>query len=191
MPFRVLRYMVRIWDRWLTDRQLRGERPKSLPAILPIVLVHAAGGWTAPVSMQDLYAVPADVLPAVLRHLPCFELVLDDLSQQTDGQIRAKAEVGLGLLALLLMRHSRDGADLLDRLGEWTDVWRAVSSAPDGTQALRMALRYVALAAEPATLQDLNARCGREPCRHVSWCPAWPTHPITSRRLRRPERARG
>jgi predicted transposase YdaD len=158
MPFRLLRYMVRIWDKWLADRESRDERPKTLPAIVPVVLAHAEGGWTAPLSMQQLYALPADVLPVVGRYLPSFDLVLDDLSQQTDDQFRARAHVGLGLLALLLMRHSRDGAQLMARLTEWGDVWRAVWQAPDGRQALGMVMRYVALAVEPATLQDLTRK---------------------------------
>jgi flagellar biosynthesis/type III secretory pathway protein FliH len=43
----------------------------------------------------------------------------------------------------------------LERFTVWTDVWRAVCEAPDQQQALFMALRYVALATEPATMQDL------------------------------------
>jgi hypothetical protein len=158
MPFRMLRYMVRIWEKWMADREEKGERPKVLPAIIPVLLAHAQGGWTAPVSMRDLYALPGDVMPAMIRHLPQFELVLDDLSLRTDEELRARAHAGLGLLALLLLRHSRDGAELLARLSEWGDVWRAVWEAPEGRQAFAMALRYVALAAEPATLQDLTKK---------------------------------
>jgi predicted transposase YdaD len=154
MPFRLLRYMVRIWDRWLADRGGQ-EHPKTLPAIVPVVLAHAEGGWTAPVSMQELYGIAPDILHAVQEHLPRFEMVLDDLSCQSDEELRAKAHAGLGLLALFLMRWSRNGTELLERLAEWSDVWRAVWEAPDGRQALGMALRYAALAAEPATLQDL------------------------------------
>jgi hypothetical protein len=158
MPFRLLRYMVRIWEKWLADRESQGEHAKTLPAIVPVVLAHAEGGWSAPVAMQDLYALPRDILLAVQAHLPQFDLILDDLSQQTDEMLRGRAQAGLGLLALLLMRHARDGAELLDRLTEWSDVWRAVWEAPDGRQALGMAFRYVALAVEPATLQDLTRK---------------------------------
>jgi Putative transposase, YhgA-like len=65
MAFRMLRYLVRIWDKWLADREKAGERPKALPPIVLVLLAHAEGGWTAPVSMQGLYALPADLLPAV------------------------------------------------------------------------------------------------------------------------------
>jgi hypothetical protein len=105
--------------------------------------------------MQELYALPADILPAVQQYLPRFDMVLDDLSRQTDEELRSKAQAGLGLLALVLLRWSRNGTELLERFTVWTDVWRAVCEAPDQQQALFMALRYVALATEPATMQDL------------------------------------
>jgi predicted transposase/invertase (TIGR01784 family) len=41
MPFRLLRYEVRIWDRWLDDQ----KGATTLPAIIPVVLCHAEGGW--------------------------------------------------------------------------------------------------------------------------------------------------
>jgi hypothetical protein len=146
--------MVRIWDKWLADRE--AERPKALPAIVPVVLAHAEGGWTAPVSMQEIYALPPDVLSAVQQHLPHFELVLDDLSRRSDQELRARALEGLGLLALLLMRWSRNAPELMARLGQWGDAWRAVWEAPDGHQALGMVVRYLALATEPVALQDLT-----------------------------------
>jgi hypothetical protein len=55
-------------------------------------------------------------------------------------------------------RQENAAAELLDRLTEWGDVWRAVWDAPDGRQALGMTIRYVALAVEPATLQDLTRK---------------------------------
>lgn len=36
MPYRMLRYALRIWDRWLTEH----EGARSLPPLLPLVLFH-------------------------------------------------------------------------------------------------------------------------------------------------------
>ena len=53
MPLRLLRYMLRTWDWWL------GEHPKAkhIPAIIPVVLSHAEGGWRKPTSLGELYGL--------------------------------------------------------------------------------------------------------------------------------------
>jgi hypothetical protein len=62
----------------------------------------------------------------------------------------------VGRLALLVMRWSRSGPELLGRLLQWSDLLRAVWQAPDGRRALGLVIRYMALATEPVTLQDLT-----------------------------------
>jgi hypothetical protein len=52
MPLRLLKYMTRIWDRWLAGRR---SRPDRLPAIIPVVMSHAQGGWSAATSMHELF----------------------------------------------------------------------------------------------------------------------------------------
>jgi predicted transposase/invertase (TIGR01784 family) len=44
MAFRLLRYLVRIWERWLADH----PRAELLPAVVPVVLYHGAEAWSAP-----------------------------------------------------------------------------------------------------------------------------------------------
>jgi predicted transposase/invertase (TIGR01784 family) len=55
MPLRLLRYMVRIWERHVQDK---GER--SLPLIIPLVLYQGAVLWTAPRRLRELLAVPGE-----------------------------------------------------------------------------------------------------------------------------------
>src|ERR1700722_20125577 len=43
MPFRILKYMVRIWDRWLTDH----NGTNALPLVLPVLLHNGKSGWKA------------------------------------------------------------------------------------------------------------------------------------------------
>ena len=74
MSFRLLRYMVRIWERHLAG-DVRGDR---LPMILPIVLHHSATGWTAATQFSDLLDIAPDLFPAVAELVPRFRSVIDD-----------------------------------------------------------------------------------------------------------------
>ncbi len=44
MLFRLQRYMVRIWDKWLRENR----EAEGLPPIVPVVLAHAKDGWSKP-----------------------------------------------------------------------------------------------------------------------------------------------
>jgi len=50
MAFRLLRYLLRIWERWRTEQAGPGTR-KTLPVVLPVVLYHGAEPWS--VALHD------------------------------------------------------------------------------------------------------------------------------------------
>ena len=54
MLFRLLRYMVRIWERWWKAH----PDAQRLPLLIPIVLYHGAERWSAPLAFEDRVAVP-------------------------------------------------------------------------------------------------------------------------------------
>lgn len=73
MPLRSLRYMVAIWTRWLEDN----KGAKTVPAIVPVVLSDAPGGWRWPVSMGELFSIPDELRSELQPFLPEFRFVLD------------------------------------------------------------------------------------------------------------------
>jgi len=151
MPLRLLRYMIRIWDRWLKDHL----DAKAIPVIVPVVLAHADGGWRAPVSMHELYALPDDLMSSVASCVPQFRFVLDDLSERSDEELMTRTSQALGIMALLLMRHVRDEEDPSGRFLEWNALSRAVWGAPDGRAALGMLVRYLVVANKRTKIQNL------------------------------------
>jgi hypothetical protein len=153
MAFRLLRYMVGIWDRWLADH----ANARKLPAIVPVVLSHVEGGWRGATSMQELYDLPDDMVRAASPHLPAFEFVLDDLLQRTDEELRRRLLPPVGRVALALFRWGRSEPDLLSHLKVYGAELQAMWHGPDGKRALVSVFRYVALAREPVTLQDLGS----------------------------------
>ncbi|WP_239381164.1 Rpn family recombination-promoting nuclease/putative transposase, partial [Frankia sp. CIT1] len=75
MAFRMLRYVVRIWDRYLADH----PRASRLPVVIPLVVHHNDRAWTAPVEVADLVDLDVGLIEAWREYLPRFRFLLDDL----------------------------------------------------------------------------------------------------------------
>lgn len=86
MAYRVLRYMVRIWGRWLRGRS---EAPHHLPPILPIVVYHGESEWSAARDFRDLVPLP-EGLGGAAQLVPSFRYLLDDLSVADEEGIRGR-----------------------------------------------------------------------------------------------------
>ncbi|MEP7125446.1 MAG: Rpn family recombination-promoting nuclease/putative transposase, partial [Byssovorax sp.] len=104
MSFRLLRYEVRIWERWLRDN----PEAHKLPVILPVVLHHSVAGWTGGVAFADLLDVDEATLVDVAPYVPNFRFVLEDISHETDEALRARAITALARLSLWCLRHARE-----------------------------------------------------------------------------------
>jgi predicted transposase/invertase (TIGR01784 family) len=157
MAFRLLRYLVRIWERWLADH----PRAKALPIIVPVVLYHGAEAWSAPVVFDALFDIPDAVRPALAPHLVRFAYLVDDLSEIPDERLRARAMTALGRLVEACFKHARTRPDLLEILSGWADVLREVVSVPNGLEALVLVMRYILLVndhVEPDALQAFLER---------------------------------
>jgi predicted transposase/invertase (TIGR01784 family) len=139
MPWRVLRYMVRIWDRFLEESR---DARQQLPFILPMVLYNGDRNWTAPLQFHELFRgpLPEEARRQLLEHVPAFEYQLQDLSEMDDEELQGLA---LRRLVLLSMKHARK-ADFWQRLPAWLDTLRAVTEQPaDGLRALEAVWRYL------------------------------------------------
>jgi predicted transposase/invertase (TIGR01784 family) len=53
MPLRMLRYLIRIWDRFLEEH----PKAKRLPMIVPLVVYQGSRRWTYPVELSELLDV--------------------------------------------------------------------------------------------------------------------------------------
>ncbi|WP_437946494.1 Rpn family recombination-promoting nuclease/putative transposase [Sorangium sp. So ce296] len=154
MAFRLLAYMVRIWQRHLE----RHPEATRLPAILPVVLHHDETCWSAAVSFQELLDVPPGTLALMAEHVPQFRFVLDDISKEEDDALRARAMTALGRLVLWCFRLARDPRDLEERVSAWREVLREVHQAPDGVAALRRVWHYIFIVVNPSEPEKLLPR---------------------------------
>jgi len=114
MAYRVLRYMVRIWGRWLRERS--DEAPQRLPPILPIVVYHGESEWSAARDFQSLVELP-EALVGAAELVPSFRYVLDDLRRAGDEEIRSREAPPDATLAWIFFSqaYERDrGAEVLE-----------------------------------------------------------------------------
>lgn len=152
MPYRLMVYIVRIWEAWRSDHPDATE----VPAVLPLVLYHGQAAWTAPPDLLGVLALPPDARSALGRHLPRLEYLLLDLSRFRDEELRRGA---LGGLALLLLKHIRDD-DLVDRLPAWADLFARVWRSPGGLRVIEWVIRYIMDANPVATFPLIDAKLG-------------------------------
>ena len=158
MAFRLLRYQVRIWEEWLS----RNPEATTLPVIIPVVMYHGQTAWTSARWFGDVLAVPPEVRPVVARHLVQFEYLLNDLSEISDEDLRARAFTAVAKLTALCFKYARTSPDFLSILGRWIDVVREVASAPNGLSALAQLLCYILQVNEHVQRDELQELLTRE-----------------------------
>ncbi len=152
MAFRLLCYLVAIWKGYRAQH----PRAKKLPAILPIVVHHSATGWTAPVAFEDLLDADAELLAALGPYVPRFRFLLDDLSVQTDAELRAQAKMTPGgRVVILSLKHGRAPVEIRIR------VLSPDGRAPGARDVLAAILRYI-LETSRAELATLRAQLARQ-----------------------------
>jgi len=154
MAFRLLEYMVRIWE----DHLRKHPGARRLPAILPVVLHHSETGWRADVTFEALLDLDPDTLAAVAEYVPRFRFVLDDISAEPDEALRQRPITALGKLVLWCLRHSRAPDKLVQRLPEWADLVREVRAAPDGVAVLAAIWRYILAVSDRKRPEEVLAR---------------------------------
>ena len=92
------------------------------------------------------------------KHLPQFEMMLDDLGAQSDDSLRARAISALGRLCLFCLRHAREPQVLLEQLRRWVDLIREIQTAPGGSDALVLIWRYIMITNGQATPEAVVAQ---------------------------------
>jgi hypothetical protein len=176
MAFRMLSYLMAIWKGYRAQH----PRARKLPPILPIVVHHSPTGWTAPIAFEDLLDADAQLLDALGPYVLRFRFLLDDLSSQSDADLRARTQMTPGgRVAILSLKHGRD------QVAVRIQVLAPDGRAPAARDVLASALRYIleTSRAEPTTLRALLARqVGREAAEEIM---------TTADMLRREGEARG
>jgi len=141
MPFRILAYIVRIWEAFLRDN----PGAKRLPAIVPVVLYHSERdgvAWSGPTKLSQIIDLAPAQLASFAGLVPELEFILDDISRSEDEDLRKRTAEAAA--ALFLLRDARSKKkNLLDGLERWQPVLAQIAEAPDALQALCALLEYI------------------------------------------------
>jgi predicted transposase YdaD len=157
MPFRLLRYMVRIWEHWLEKH----KQATALPAIVPVVLYHGDERWSAARAFDALLDVPQAVRPALAESVVRFAYVLDDLSKVPDERLRARDP--MTAFVDLCLKHAGRGALFVEILSRSGDLVREAYRGPHGGgEVFRFVWSYISVVADTKYHQALAAILVRE-----------------------------
>ncbi|WP_169812134.1 Rpn family recombination-promoting nuclease/putative transposase, partial [Nocardia arizonensis] len=160
MALRILEYVVRIWNHYLTDV----PAARSVPAVLPLV-VHcnpAGRRWTAAMDIFDLIDLSPGARAVAEPYLPRFRYVLDDISGVDVDRLSARGLTPQALLMLALIKIVPANVDLAAGLGGLVDVVGAVLGAPGGLRDFQVALAYIIRVGDidPAELEAFTDQLG-------------------------------
>lgn len=144
MPYRMLRYMLGLWERWMKDH----PAATKLPVILPLVVSHDPKGWRGAATLGAVYDLAAETLADLEPWVPMFHLAVDDLSAKDDAELRGRAEDALTQLVLLALKHARTTDDIEQVLVEWRDLLRRLARTRSGVEALATVMRYLYLVSQ-------------------------------------------
>jgi hypothetical protein len=162
MALRLLRYMLRIWEWFLTN----SPDAKRLPAILPLVLAHGPRRWNAPMEFLTLMDLPEPTRKVLRPFVPNFRYALDDLARFDDAALLSRAMTEYAKLTLFFLQNARSGSGWFTRLGTWGDVFRALLRRPTGARALTTLVHYVSLVVDGPVSEEfrkaLEAAAGPE-----------------------------
>ena len=142
VALQLLRYMVQIWE-----QALRQNSPAQLPPIVPVVVYHGVDAWLVDTRFRGLF----EDRPALAGYVPDFRYQLCDLSEYSDEEI--SGEVMLKV-TLLILKHVFD-SELGTRLPGILSLMRDLAQARSGLEYLETALRYLTVAADQLSDNDL------------------------------------
>lgn len=107
MPYRMLGYVMRIWDAY------RNKHPKTrtLPLVIPLVVHHNRHPWVGPTNISDLIDVDQEMAKKLSEYLPRFTFLLDDLAVVDEDALRARTMTPQARLTLMLLKAARTTHD--------------------------------------------------------------------------------
>lgn len=142
MAFRMLVYIVGIWNRYLDEY----PNAKYLPVVIPLV-VHSGpntGRWNKPLELLELIDVDSAVLPALEPHVPRLQILLDDLGGMDAAQLRARPDLTPHMRVTYFLHKVVAGNPAL--VGDLREIFsdlKEVATGPHRRADLEMCVNYI------------------------------------------------
>jgi hypothetical protein len=145
MPFRFLRYMVRVWERWLRDN----APATKLPVVLPLLLHHGPEGWRAAPELAEMFDANPALLEATRPFQPHFRFLLDDLALLSLEDLASRVASELTRLVRLALWCSRSLERLLGAAPRMGAIMATLGDDDRTRELLRQLLVYLHKTAPP------------------------------------------
>jgi predicted transposase YdaD len=159
--FQLLRYVVRVHDRW------RQEHPqaRALPPVLPFVVHHGDAAWSAPRSVRalvELEGLPAGVAVFLRELQPELTFLLDDLAAASEASLDARQLSAVADLFVRFLQFLRQepAAGAPAKIASWQALLERLLRHGRGQQVLAALLSWF-MAGSPAKDQTLRAAMAR------------------------------
>ena len=154
MPLRMLVYLSRIWERFRKENRL----PTPLPPIIPAVLPHARGGWTAPRTFHAIVVPRPSSIDGLAELVPDFTFLLEDIAHLSNDDIMDSALDAFPKVAMWLMRYTPDLRRFLRYLDGLDVLLERVLTHPNGLAAISQLLHYVSRVGDELQLDRFRAK---------------------------------
>ncbi|MBK8259680.1 MAG: Rpn family recombination-promoting nuclease/putative transposase [Polyangiaceae bacterium] len=139
LPFRQLKYLVRLWDKWLQEH----PNATHLPIVIPMVLCHGQTPWTYPLQLKQLVNIPAELDPLVSDFVPTFRVLADDLATVSDDELRTRAMSEFSKITLWCLKTATSTQELLRTADLWQAHFHALLQSRNGIAAMSIVFRYM------------------------------------------------
>lgn len=138
MAFRMLRYQVAIWGKYLE----LNPKTRTFPVVVPVVIYQGQRRWKVSTEFADLLDVDPDLVDDGLI-TPRFRYLLDDVSEVEAPVLRGRPLTEEARLALVLLGLPVGVEDLVGELGGWVDSFAVVQAHPGGRETVARFATYV------------------------------------------------
>ncbi len=158
MGFRLLRYLVRLWERWLKEN----KGASRLPAVVPLVVHQGRRAWSSATTFHDLLNLTPEALTATAAHIPNFTYLVDDLAGESIDALVERPMAPFGRLVFVCLQLAMTKQDPLDELEPREAIVAEVVGSPQGRDAYATIVSYLLMATEvdPARLERFSVGLG-------------------------------
>jgi len=145
MAYRMLRYEVLIWEKYLE----LNPKTRTFPVIVPVVIYQGQRRWNVSTEFADLLDVDpglelSDFEDAVAEGVvPRFRYLLDDVSRIDAPSLRARPLTEEARVALVLLGLPAGVQDLMGELGGWVDSFAVIQARLGGRETMVSFWEYV------------------------------------------------
>ena len=150
----LLRYMVEIWEEKIVK-----EKAKELPVIMPLLVYHDKGNWTANTKLSDWIGGYSELPEALKRYIPDYEYILHDLSDYTKEQVKIDARTKIVIEMLNRGRYSTK-EERMELAKEAFELLVTMRNSESVSYIVAACIKYLLSISDNITEKDLERIAG-------------------------------